>query len=118
VLFLQVDGLGHDTLRRALRTGEMPALARWLGRGQPPPHPLHTDWSSQTGAAVCGALHGSSEGIIGFRWYEKDTDHVMSCGNPEDAAEIERRHSDGRGLLAVDGAAHGLIFTGTRPSSA
>ncbi len=115
VLFLQVDGLGHDTLRRALRTGEMPALARWLDGGSHRLTHWHTDWSSQTGAGVCGALHGSSDGIVGFRWYEKDTDHVMSCGNPEDAAEIERRHSDGRGLLAVDGAAHGLIFTGDAP---
>ena len=36
----------------------------------------------------------------------------MACAHPEDAAEIERRHSDGRGLLAVGGAARGDLFTG------
>jgi hypothetical protein len=61
---------------------------------------------------VCGLLHGSNEDILGFRWYEKDRDHVMACAHPADAAEIERRHSDGRGLLAGGGAARSGLFTG------
>ena len=32
VLFLQIDGLGHDTARRAVRDGSMPTLAAWLRR--------------------------------------------------------------------------------------
>src|SRR2546423_15475650 len=39
----------------------------------------------------------------------------MACAHPEDAAEIERRHADGRGLLAVDGASRGNLFTGDAP---
>ncbi|GAA2547284.1 phage holin family protein [Pseudonocardia hydrocarbonoxydans] len=115
IVFLQVDGLGHDTLCRALRSGEMPVFSRWLAAGSHLLTHWNTDWSSQTGASVCGILHGDSSDILGFRWYEKDRDHVMACSNPEDAAEIERRASDGRGLLAVDGAAHGNLFTGDAP---
>ncbi|GJF01505.1 phage holin family protein [Pseudonocardia sp. D17] len=112
VLFLQVDGLGHDVVRRAVRDGDMPTLARWLAEGGHELTGWHCDWSSQTGASVCGILHGDNTDILGFRWYEKDRDHVMACAHPGDAAEIERRHSDGRGLLAVDGAARGNLFTG------
>ncbi|MFC4951208.1 phage holin family protein [Pseudonocardia sp. GCM10023141] len=115
VLFLQVDGLGLDTLRRAVRDGDMPTFANWLAEGSHVLTEWHTDWSSQTGASVCGLLHGSNDDILGFRWYEKDRDHVMYCGHPEDAAEIERRHSGGCGLLAVDGAARGSLFTGDAP---
>jgi uncharacterized membrane protein YvlD (DUF360 family) len=115
VLFLQVDGLGFDTVRRAVRDGDMPTFASWLASGTHALTDWHCDWSSQTGASVCGILHGSNDDILGFRWYEKDRDHVMACAHPEDAAEIERRHSDGRGLLAVDGAAHGNLFTGDAP---
>ena len=115
VLFLQVDGLGHETARRAVRDGTMPTLARWLAEGTHTLQHWTTDWSSQTGASVCGILHGSNTDILGFRWYEKDRDHVMACAHPADAAEIERRHSDGRGLLAVDGAARGNLFTGDAP---
>ncbi|TNC24543.1 phage holin family protein [Amycolatopsis alkalitolerans] len=115
VIFLQVDGLGYDVVRRAVRDGDMPTLARWLAAGSHKLSMWRTDWSSQTGSSVSGILHGSNHDILGFRWYEKDRDHVMACAHPRDAAEIERRHSDGRGLLAVDGASHGNLFTGDAP---
>jgi uncharacterized membrane protein YvlD (DUF360 family) len=115
ILFLQVDGLGVETVRRAVRDGDMPTFARWLRVGSHALTSWHCDWSSQTGASVCGILHGRNDDILGFRWYEKDRDHIMACAHPEDAAEIERRHSDGRGLLAVDGAARGNLFTGDAP---
>jgi uncharacterized membrane protein YvlD (DUF360 family) len=112
LVFLQVDGLAYDVLRRATRDGDMPTLAAWLSCGSHALTDWHTDWSSQTGAGVCGILHGSNHDILGFRWYEKDRDHVMACAHPRDAAEIERRHSDGKGLLACDGASRGNLFTG------
>ncbi|HEX6360582.1 phage holin family protein [Actinophytocola sp.] len=112
VLLLQIDGLGYDTVRRGIRDGDLPTLARWLAKGSHALTGWHCDWSSQTGASVCGLLHGSNDDILGFRWYEKDRDHVMACAHPTDAAEIERRHSDGRGLLAGGGAARGGLFTG------
>ncbi|MDS0139162.1 MULTISPECIES: phage holin family protein [unclassified Amycolatopsis] len=112
VLFLQIDGLGYDTVRRAIRDGDMPTFAAWLAEDSHTLNRWHTDWSSQTGASVCGILHGSNHDILGFRWYEKDRDHVMACAHPADAAEIEARHSDGRGLLAGDGASRGNLFSG------
>ncbi|MFJ7218703.1 phage holin family protein [Amycolatopsis sp. NPDC098790] len=112
VVFLQIDGLGFDTVRRAVRDGDMPTFAAWLAEGSHTLTPWHTDWSSQTGASVCGILHGDNHDILGFRWYEKDRDHVMACAHPTDAAEIERRHSDGRGLLSGDGASRGNLFSG------
>ncbi|WP_409182954.1 phage holin family protein [Amycolatopsis sp. VS8301801F10] len=115
VVFLQIDGLGYDTVRRAIRDGDMPTFAKWLSEGTHSLTRWHTDWSSQTGASVCGILHGSNHDILGFRWYEKDRDHVMACAHPADAAEIERRHSDGRGLLSIDGASHGNLFSGDAP---
>jgi uncharacterized membrane protein YvlD (DUF360 family) len=112
VLLLQIDGLGYDTVRRGIRDGDLPTLASWLAEGSHVLTDWHPDWSSQTGASVCGLLHGSNVDILGFRWYEKDRDHVMACANPTDAAEIERRHSDGRGLLGNGGAARSGLFTG------
>jgi hypothetical protein len=112
VVFLQIDGLGHDTARRAVRDGLMPSLAGWLRSGSHVLTSWHTDWSSQTAASVSGILHGSNHDVLGFRWYEKDRDHVMAAAHPVDAAEIERRHSDGRGLLAGNGAGRGNLFTG------
>jgi uncharacterized membrane protein YvlD (DUF360 family) len=33
VIFLEIDGLAHDVLRRAMRDGNAPTLARWLRDG-------------------------------------------------------------------------------------
>ena len=51
----------------------------------------HTDWSSQTGAAVSGILHGTNHDIFGFRWYDKERDRIVRVSRPDDAAAIERR---------------------------
>ena len=111
---------GWATTPRAGRcaTASMPTLAAWLRAGSHVLTSWHTDWSSQTGAGVCGILHGSNHDILGFRWYEKDRDHIVPRLHPVDAAEIERRHSDGRGLLAGDGAGRGNLFTGDAATSA
>jgi uncharacterized membrane protein YvlD (DUF360 family) len=112
VLFLQIDALAHDTARRAVRDGWMPSLAALLRSGSHVLTSWHTDWSAQTGAAVTGILHGSNHDILGFRWYDKDRDHIVRVSSPDDAARVERQHSDGRGLLAGGGAARGSLFSG------
>ncbi|MCL7428297.1 phage holin family protein [Streptomyces sp. YS415] len=116
-VFLQLDGVGHDVLRDAVRKGLMPTLARWTG-GERPTHrltPWRTDWSSQTGASQLGIMHGSNHDVPAFRWYEKDSGEVMVCNRPTSAAELQRRavrHSGDGGLLTVDGASRGNLFSG------
>ncbi|MGV9564496.1 phage holin family protein [Streptomyces sp. NPDC003480] len=119
-VFVQLDGVGHDVLRTAVDRGLMPTVASWLtpsdGRG--PAHRLtawRTDWSSQTGASQLGILHGSNHDVPAFRWYEKESREVMVCNRPTSAAELQRRAiertGDG-GLLTVDGASRGNLFSG------
>ncbi|MEU6811443.1 phage holin family protein [Streptomyces sp. NPDC046831] len=119
-VFVQLDGVGHDVLLDAVGRGLMPTVARWLGAGPGgrPTHrltPWRTDWSSQTGASQLGILHGSNHDVPAFRWYEKDTGEVMVCNRPSSAVELQRRAvartGDG-GLLTVDGASRGNLFSG------
>jgi len=112
VYFLEIDGLAHDVLRRAIRDGNAPNLARWLHEGSHRLLPWETDWSSQTGACQAGLLHGDNDDIPAFRWWEKDRGAPIVTNHPKDAAEIERRHSDGRGLLHEDGASRANIVSG------
>jgi uncharacterized membrane protein YvlD (DUF360 family) len=107
VIFLEIDGLSIDTLRRALRDGHVPMLARWIQEGTPRIVPWECDLSSQTGASQAGLLHGNNSDMPAFRWYEKETGRTMVSNHPKDAAELERRVSDGEGLLARDGASRG-----------
>ncbi|WP_404954421.1 phage holin family protein [Streptomyces sp. 147326] len=114
LVFLQLDGVGYEVLRGACGSGLMPTVADWLDRSHRIT-PWRTDWSSQTGASQLGILHGSNFDVPAFRWYEKDTGEVMVCNRPTSAAELQRRAvaraGDG-GLLTLDGASRGNLFSG------
>jgi uncharacterized membrane protein YvlD (DUF360 family) len=117
VLFLEVDGLAHAVVSRAIRDGNAPTLARWLREGSHCLIAWETDWSSQTGACQAGLLHGSNDNLPAFRWWEKDRNTLMVSNHPRDAMEIERRVSNGRGLLAADGASRANLLSGDAPHS-
>jgi uncharacterized membrane protein YvlD (DUF360 family) len=117
ILFLEIDGLAHDVLHRALSDGSAPNLAAWLRNGSHRLERWETDWSSQTGACQAGLLHGDNEDMPAFRWWEKDRDAAIVTNHPRDAEELERRHSDGRGLLHADGASRANILSGDAPHS-
>jgi uncharacterized membrane protein YvlD (DUF360 family) len=112
IIFLEIDGLATPVLRRAMRDGNVPVLARWLAEGSHQLLEWETDLSSQTGASQAGILLGSNEDIPAFRWVEKETGKVMSCSAPADCAEIERRRSTGHGLLVGGGASRGNLLSG------
>ncbi|HXW59867.1 MAG TPA: phage holin family protein, partial [Solirubrobacteraceae bacterium] len=117
LLFLEIDGLAHDVLLRAMRDGNAPTLASWLHAGSHELTRWETDWSSQTGACQAGLLHGDNHDMPAFRWWEKDRGVPIVTNHPRDAAELERRHSNGRGLLFADGASRANIVSGDAPHS-
>lgn len=117
IVFLEIDGLAYDVLRRALSDGSAPNLASWLRGGSHRLNGWETDWSSQTGACQAGLLHGDNEDMPAFRWWEKERGAAIVTNHPRDAEELERRHSDGRGLLHADGASRANILSGDAPHS-
>jgi hypothetical protein len=112
LLVVQIDGLAAPILRNAIRVGLTPRMASWVRSGR---YRL-VEWDcappSQTPSSQAGILHGTNDDIPAFRWYEKDRGRLMVANRPADAAEIERRLSDGRGLLAADGVSVGNLFSG------
>lgn len=115
VILFEIDGLAEPVLRRALREGHAPTMGRWLEEGSHTIVPWECDLSSQTGASQAGLLLGSNADMPAFRWYEKETGRTMVSNHGKDAVELERRHSDGGGLLAVGGASRGNMFSGDAP---
>src|SRR5829696_4371344 len=115
VIMFEIDGLADPVLRRALREGHAPTMARWLEQETHRIVPWECDLSSQTGGSQAGLLLGSNEDMPAFRWYEKETAKTMVSNHGKDAVEIERRHSDGGGLLAAGGASRGNMFSGDAP---
>jgi uncharacterized membrane protein YvlD (DUF360 family) len=112
ILFLEIDGLALPVLRRAVRDGTTPNMARWLAEGSHRLLEWETDLSSQTGASQAGILLGDNEDIPAFRWVDKATGRLVTCSNPDDCAAIERDHTVGRGLLADGGTSRGNLLSG------
>ena len=117
IVFLEIDGLAHDVLRRATTNGSAPAMAAWVRDGSHRLEGWETDWSSQTGAMQAGILHGNNHEMPAFRWWEKESGRALVTNHPKDAAELEARQSDGHGLLAADGASRANILSGDAPHS-
>jgi hypothetical protein len=115
VIMFEIDGLAEAVLRRAIHEGHAPTMARWVEEGSHRVVPWECDLSSQTGASQAGLLLGSNEDMPAFRWYEKESGRTMVSNHGKDAVELERRHSDGGGLLAAGGASRGNMFSGDAP---
>jgi hypothetical protein len=112
VLIVQLDGVAEPVLSWAVRAGNLPTIGHWLRTGSHRMRSWHTGLPSTTPAAQAGILHGASQRIPAFRWYEKDTGKLMVSNRPRDAAVIQRRLSDGHGLLRNGGVSIGNVFAG------
>jgi uncharacterized membrane protein YvlD (DUF360 family) len=117
VFFLEIEGLAHDVLRRAIRDGNAPTMARWIREGTHRLIAWECDWSSQTGAAQTGLLIGSNDNIPAFRWWDKERDVAVSSSALRDVVTIEAGLSTGRGLLYADGASRANMYSGDAPHS-
>jgi uncharacterized membrane protein YvlD (DUF360 family) len=112
IVFLEIDGLALPVLRRAVRDGNVPNMARWLAENTHRLTEWEPDLSSQTGASQAGILLGSNEDIPAFRWVEKENGTLMTCSAPVDCARIEKEHATGNGLLVRGGASRGNLLSG------
>ncbi|WP_169746617.1 alkaline phosphatase family protein [Demequina maris] len=112
VVFVQLDGVSAPLLEQELRAGNLPTIARWIRGGT---H-TWTEWTarvpSTTPVSQAGILHGSSRGIPAFRWWDRALGRMVVANRPDDAALIEERVSDGRGLLADQGVSISNLFSG------
>ncbi len=112
IVFLEIDGLALPVLRRAMRDGNAPNMARWLAEGTHELTEWEPDLSSQTGASQAGILLGSNDDIPAFRWVDKETGLLTACSAPDDCARIERERVTGIGLLVDGGTSRGNLLSG------
>ncbi|MBE6489410.1 MAG: phage holin family protein [Methanobrevibacter sp.] len=112
VIMLEIDGLSINILKKAIEKGVMPNIKKWIDDKSHTLKGWETDLSSQTGSSQAGILHGNNKDIVAYRWVEKENNNQMIVsGKLSDAPEIERRISDGKGLL-VNGISIANMFSG------
>ncbi len=112
-IFLEIDGLAHDVLVEAIDKGFMPTLEEWMKNKTHTLTKWETDLSSQTGSSQAGILHGNNSDIPAFRWVEKDhKNKIVTVNGFGDSKDIEKRISNGHGLLSNHGASRSNLFSG------
>ena len=113
VIIVEIDGLAHKVLLEAVDRGVMPTMKRMIEGNDYKLRMWETDLSSQTGASQAGILHGNNEGIVAFRWIEKSNgNQMMQCSGITKVPELEKRISNGNGLLVDNGASRSNLFSG------
>src|ERR1700753_1215998 len=100
LLMLEIDGLAHEVLLRALRDGSAPNLAAWIRSGSHRLRSWETDWSSQTGACQAGILHGSNDDMPAFRWWVEEGE-CRAAGHHPPARRRRDRAPPPRGARAA-----------------
>jgi uncharacterized membrane protein YvlD (DUF360 family) len=117
VVVIQIDGLSAPLARWAIAAGALPTVARWLSTGSHTLAEWHACLPATTPASQAGLLHGASDEVPAFRWYEKENGRLVVTNHPRDSALVESRLSDGRGLLADGGVSVSNVFSGDAPTS-
>lgn len=113
LIIVEIDGLAYEVLCEAIERGDMPTVKKMIDSNDYNLRMWETDLSSQTGASQAGILHGNNEGIVAFRWIEKSNgNQMMQCSGITKVPELEKRISDGNGLLVDNGASRSNLFSG------
>ena len=113
LIIVEIDGLSYDVLKEAIDKGLMPKIKSMIDDGTHTLRKWETDLSSQTGASQAGILHGNNADITAFRWIEKQNNNqMMQCSGVSKVKTLEKRISDGNGLLVDNGASRSNLFSG------
>lgn len=97
LVMLEIDGLSYWHLKKAIAEGWMPTVKEMIANQGYRLSQVDCGLPSQTSACQAGILFGDNYDIPAFRWYDKSAGRLIVSG--KDAALINQRFANGRGLL-------------------
>ncbi len=112
LLILQIDGLSHSSLRRAVDRGRMPTISSMLAKGSHCLHRWHCGIPSNTPAVQAGMLYGDRQNIPGYRWFDRREQKMRVVTRPEDLRILEARAATAGSPLLKDGSCINSFMSG------
>lgn len=112
LLIVQIDGLSHVVLDRALATGHMPFLKRLLQEHGYRLEPMAVGLPTSTPAFQMAAMYGVRPDIPGFHYYDRERRGDVHFPRAGHAAWVEVRQAAGRRGIVHGGSTYGCVFTG------
>jgi hypothetical protein len=116
-LFIEIDGLGHGNLRRAMELGYLPFTKRLIERRGYTLHRWRCGLAADTPPIQSGLMYGTNEGVVGFYWWDRRTQRRVVGANPYHMREVqsklaERAAAEGRPGLLEGGSSYSNIISG------
>ncbi|MBI3974347.1 MAG: alkaline phosphatase family protein [Chloroflexi bacterium] len=113
-LFIEIDGLGYAHLLKAIERGYMPFVKQLLQSGDYDVYRWRCGLAADTPPIQSGLFYGTSEGIVGFYWWDRRTQKRITGSNPYDMSRIQAElaatvHQDG---LLAGGSSYSNIMSG------
>jgi endonuclease/exonuclease/phosphatase family metal-dependent hydrolase len=113
LVMIQIDGLSHAEMQRAVAAGRMPFLSSLLEREDYHAHHIYAGLPSSTPAAQAELFYGTKHAVPAFCYYDKKAARIFSMFEGPDAREIEARlNQSGEAPLLKGGSAYADIYTG------
>ena len=112
LVMIQIDGLSHTQLNRALDKGKMPFLCSLLKRER---YRLHTHYSgmpSSTPAIQAELFYGVTGAVPAFSFMDRESGQMMRMFDPASAASVEHKLEQKGEPLLKGGSAYSDIYTG------
>jgi hypothetical protein len=116
LVLIQIDGLSHTQLERALGQGRMPFLARLLREEGYRLRPLYSGLPSTTPAVQGELFYGVPGAVPAFSFVDRTRRRIVRMYEDEPAAAVERwlaqRAGPGEPGLLAGGSAYLDVYTG------
>src|SRR5436190_15185730 len=118
-LFVEIDGLGYGHLRQAIEGGYLPFTSRLLASGQFKVYRWRCGLAADTPPVQSGLFYGTSEGVVGFYWWDRRAQKRIAGANPYDMRRVQAElaaRAGHEGLLAGGSSYSNIMSGGARYS--
>jgi hypothetical protein len=104
LVIVHVDGLGADSLEKAIREGRMPFVERLMRSEGYEINRYRCGIPSTTPFAQAGILYGDNSEIPSFRWWDREQQVLVQFGAGSTFKKVADRYFEGCEPLTKDGA--------------
>ncbi len=112
LVLIQIDGLSHEEIQRALEKGEMPFASRLMRREGYTLRPMYSGLPSNTAAMQGELMYGVPGVVPAFSFLDRTHQCVSRMIEPEAALRVEKELA-GKGVpLLCGGSSYGNVYTG------
>lgn len=112
LVLIQIDGLSHPDLQRALKRRHMPFLSRLIKTEHYEMRPMFSGIPSNTPAFQGELFFGQHPCVPAFQFLDKKKESVFTMFEKNSAGEIEKRLMERDPGLIAGGSSYANIFSG------